>query len=146
MADLNRDEDTRREVLIHSPAIAIVGRSNDHYYTSYQVGEYFKQHGFTVYNVNPNLDEIDGDPSYASLRDIPGPIDIVDVFRRSEHLPEIVDEAIAVGAKTVWAQLGVEDEASRRKALAAGLNVAMNLCLRTEHERLFEHPFKGEAE
>lgn len=145
MADLNRDENARLEVLIHSPVIAIVGRSNDHYYSSYQVGEYLKQHGFTVYNVNPNLDEIDGDPSYASLKDIPVPIDIVDVFRRSEHLPEIVDEAIAIGAKTVWAQLGVEDEASRRKALDAGLNVAMNLCLRTEHERLFAHPIKGES-
>ena len=143
MADLNLDENARREVLIHSPAIAIVGRSNDHYYTSYQVGEYFKQHGYTVYNVNPKLDEIDGDPSYASLKDIPGPIDIVDVFRRSEHLPEVVDEAIAVGAKTVWAQLGVEDDESRRKAMSAGLNVAMNLCLRTEHERLFDHSFKG---
>src|SRR5260221_14169512 len=143
MADLNRDEDARREVLIHSPVIAIVGRSNDHYYSSYQVGEYFKKHGFTVYNVNPNLDEIDGEPSYASLKDIPGPIDIVDVFRRSERLSALVDDAIAVGAKTVWAQLGVEDEASRRKALSAGLNVAMNLCLRTEHERLFGHPFKG---
>ncbi len=143
MADLNIDEDARREVLIHSRAIAIVGRSNDHYYTSYQVGEYFKEHGFTVYNVNPNLDEIDGDPSYASLKDVPEPVDIVDVFRRSEYLPEVVDDAIAIGAKTVWAQLGVEDEESRQKALAAGLNVAMNLCLRTEHERLFGHPFKG---
>ena len=143
MADLNSDEGARREVLIHSQAIAIVGRSNDHYYTSYQVGEYLKEHGFTVYNVNPNLDEIDGDPSYASLKDIPEPIDIVDVFRRSEYLPEVVDDAIAIGAKTVWAQLGVEDEESRQKALAAGLNVAMNLCLRTEHERLFGHPFKG---
>ena len=143
MADLNRDENARREVMIHSPAIAIVGRSNDHYYTSYQVGEYFEQHGFTVYNVNPNLDEIDGEPSYASLKDVPGPIDIVDVFRRSEHLAEVVDEAIAVGAKTVWAQLGVEDETARDKALAAGLNIAMNMCLRTEHERLFAHPLMG---
>ena len=143
MADLNHDEDARRETLIQSPVIAIVGRSNDHYYTSYQVGEYFKHHGFTVYNVNPNLDEIDGDPSYASLKDIPVPIDIVDVFRRSEHLSEIVDEAIAIGAKTIWGQLGVEDEAAKRKALAAGLNVAMNLCLRTEHERLFKNLVQG---
>ncbi len=96
-----------------------------------------------VYNVNPTLDEIDGDPSYAPLRDVPEPIDIVDIFRRSENLPAIVDEAIAVGAKTVWGPLGVKDDAARRKALAAGLNVAMNLCLRTEHKRLFEHPFKG---
>lgn len=142
MSDLNRDENARNEVIIHSPVIAIVGRSNDHYYSSYQVGEYLKEHGYTVYNVNPNLDEIDGEPSYASLKDVPGPIDIVDVFRRSEHLPEIVDEAIAVGAKTVWGQLGVEDDSARAKALAAGLNVAMNLCLRTEHERLISHPFK----
>src|SRR5258708_9405919 len=140
MADLNRDEKARREVLLHSPAIAIVGRSNDHYYTSYQVGEYFKEHGYTVYNVNPNLDEIDGDPSYPSLKDVPGPIDIVDVFRRSEYLPEIVDEAIAVGAQTVWAQLGIEDETSRQKALAAGLNVAINLSPPTDHEQLFHHP------
>lgn len=143
MADLNVDEGVRREVLIHSRTIAVVGRSNDHYYTSYQVGEYLKEHGYTVYNVNPNLDEIDGDPSYASLKDIPEPVDIVDVFRRSEYLPEVVDDAIAIGAKTVWAQLGVEDEEAARKAAAAGLNVAMNLCLRTEHERLFQHPFQG---
>ncbi len=143
MADLNRDEDARREVLLCSPVIAIVGRSDDHYYTSYQVGEYFKNHGYTVYNVNPNLDEIDGEPSYPSLEAITVPIDIVDVFRGSEHLPSIVDEAIRVGAKTIWGQLGVEDEGARQKALSHGLNVAMNLCLRTEHERLFEHPFKG---
>src|SRR6185295_15104081 len=143
--DLNKDEKARREVILHSPVIAIVGRSNDHYYSSYQVGEYLKEHGYTVYNVNPNIDEIDGDPSYASLSDVPEPIDIVDVFRRSDHLPGIVDEAIAVGAKTIWGQLEVEDEASRKKALAAGLNVAMNLCLRTEHERMMAHPFEGEV-
>src|SRR5215468_10427381 len=121
MADLNLDETARLEVIIHSPVIAIVGRSNDHYYSSYQVGEYLKEHGYTVYNVNPNLDEIDGEPSYASLSDVPEPIDIVDVFRRSEHLPGIVDEAIAGGAKTVWGQEEVEDEGARQKALAAGL-------------------------
>ena len=143
MADLNQDEDARLEVLTNSPVIAIVGRSNDHYYSSYQVGEYLEKHGFTVYNVNPNIDEIDGERSYPSLADVPAPIDIVDVFRRSEHLSGIVDEAIAVGAKTVWGQLDVEDDDARRKALEAGLNVAMNLCLRTEHERLISHPFKG---
>lgn len=146
MADLNRDKQARNDVILHSPVIAIVGRSNDHYYSSYQVGEYLQQHGFTVYNVNPNVDEIDGAPSYASLQEVPEPIDIVDVFRRSEFLSEIVDEAIAVGAKTVWGQLGVEDEAARQKALNAGLNVAMNLCLRTEHEHLMAHPLHGEVD
>ncbi|HLY25140.1 MAG TPA: CoA-binding protein [Aggregatilineales bacterium] len=143
MADLNQDEDARREVMLNSPVIAIVGRSDDHYYSSYQVGKYLEEHGYVVYNVNPNLDEIDGEPSYPTLKDVPARIDIVDVFRKSEHLGGIVDEAIAVGAKTVWGQLDVEDDEARRKALAAGLNVAMNLCLRTEHERMTAHPFSG---
>jgi len=102
MPDLNLDEDARHEVIIHSPVIALVGRCHDHYYSSYQVGEYSEKHGYTVCNVNPDLDDTDGEPSYASLKDIPESIEIVDVFRRSEHLPGIVDEAIAVGAKTVW--------------------------------------------
>ncbi len=143
MADLNDDEKARREVILHSTTVAIVGRSDDHYYTSYQVGEYLEQHGYTIYNVNPNLDEIDGKPSYPSLKEVPGPIDIVDVFRRSEFLSSVVDDAIAVGAKTVWAQLGVMDVEARRIALAAGLNVAMDLCLRTEHERIFAPPPKA---
>jgi predicted CoA-binding protein len=143
MADLNQDEAARREVLIHSPVIAIVGRSNDHYYSSYQVGEYFEKHGYTVYSVNPKIDQINGEAVYDSLKDIPEPIDIVDVFRKSEYLPEVVDEAIEVGAKTVWAQLGVENQEARHKALAAGLNFAQDLCLRTEHERLFAHSLKG---
>lgn len=143
MADLNQDEDARREIMLHSPVIAIVGRSDDHYYSSYQVGKYLEEHGYVVYNVNPNLDEIDGEPSYPTLKDVPARIDIVNVFRKSEHLSGIVDEAVAVGAKTVWGQLDVEDEDARRKALAAGLNVAMNLCLRTEHERMTAHPFNG---
>jgi predicted CoA-binding protein len=143
MADLNDDEQARRDIILHSTTVAIVGRSDDHYYTSYQVGDYLKQHGYTVYNVNPNLDEIDGEPSYPSLKEVPGPIDIVDVFRRSEFLSSVVDDAIAVGAKTVWAQLGVMDVEARRKALAAGLNVAMDLCLRTEHERIFSAPPKA---
>lgn len=136
--DLNVDEHARREVMIHSPVIAIVGRSNDHYYSSYQVGEYLIQQGYTVYNVNPNLDEIDGEAVYASLTDIPEKVDIVDVFRRSDTLPAIVQEAIAIGAKTVWAQLGVENNDARLMALGAGLNYAQNLCLRTEHEKLFK--------
>lgn len=141
--DLNADEEARREVLINSPVIAIVGRSNDHYYSSYQVGEYLIEHGFTVYNVNPNVESVDGEPSYDSLSDVPAKIDIVDVFRKSDALPGIVDQAIALGAKTVWAQLGVENEEARRKALQAGLNYVENMCIRTEHERLFAHPVEG---
>ncbi|MCA0457754.1 MAG: CoA-binding protein [Chloroflexi bacterium] len=136
--DLNKDEHARRETILHSPVIAIVGRSDDHYYTSYQVGEYLIKEGFTVYNVNPNVDNIDGEAVYESLKDIPEKVDIVDVFRRSDAFPNVVREAIDIGAKTVWGQLGVENDDARLLALGAGLNFAQNICLRTEHERLFK--------
>lgn len=135
--DLNQNEQARRDLLSSSPTIAIVGRSNDHYYTSYQVGEYLIEQGFTVYNVNPNIEEVDGEDVYDSLKDLPGPVDIVNVFRKSVFLPQIVEDAIAIGAKTVWAQEGVFDDEARQRALGAGLNYAENLCIRTEHERLF---------
>jgi len=143
--DLNADEQARREVLIHSPVVAIIGRSNDHYYTSYQVGEYLIKEGYTVYNVNPMIDDVDGAPSYPTLKDVPDKIDIVDVFRKSDYLPEIVDEAIAVGAKTVWAQEGVVSDEAREKALSAGLNYGDDFCMRKEHERLFKNMVHGEV-
>lgn len=141
--DLNADEMARRDVLVNSPVIAIVGRSNDHYYSSYQVGEYLIEQGFTVYNVNPFLDEIEGAEVYDSLRDIPVKVDIVDVFRKSDFMPGVVEDAIAIGAKTVWGQLDVVSDEAREKALAAGLNYADNLCIRTEHERLFKDMLSG---
>ena len=141
--NLNLDEAARREVLINSPVIAVVGMSDDHYYTSYDVGEYLMRVGYIVYPVNPSIDDIDGQPTYRSLADVPEPIDIVDVFRKSMYLSEIVDEAIAVGAKTVWGQLDVHDDEAVTKALAAGLNIATNICIRTEHERLFKGMVEG---
>ncbi len=141
--DLNANEAARRDILMTSPVIAIVGRSNDHYYSSYQVGEYFIKMGITVYSVNPNLDEIDGEQVYARLQDIPEPVTLVDVFRKAEALPGIIDDALAIGAKTVWAQLGITNPDARLKALGAGLNYAENLCLRTEHERLFQNMVRG---
>jgi predicted CoA-binding protein len=141
--DLNADEHARREVLVNSPVIAIVGRSNDHYYSSFQVGEYLILEGYTVYNVNPMIDDVDGAPSYALLADVPEKVDIVDVFRKPEFLPGIVDEAIKIGAKTVWAQLDVVSDEAREKALAAGLNYADDLCIRTEHQRLFKNMVEG---
>jgi len=141
--NLNLDEAARRNVLINSPVIAVVGMSDDHYYTSYDVGEYLMRVGYTVYPVNPSVNDIDGQPAYKSLADVPEPIDIVDVFRKSIYLSEIVDEAIAVGAKTVWGQLEVHDDEAVSKALAAGLNVATNICIRTEHERLFRGMVEG---
>ena len=107
------------------------------------MGEYLIRQGFTVYNVNPMIEAVDGEPVYDSLADIPEQVDIVDVFRKSGFLSEIVDEAIAIGAKTVWAQLDIFDEDARLKALGAGLNIAMNLCIRTEHEQMLAGTVPG---
>ena len=136
--ELNGNDAAIREVLEKAEVIAIVGISNDHYYTSYQVGHYLREMGYFIYPVNPNIDEVDGYKSYASLAEVPARIDIVNIFRKADFLAEITEEAIGIEAKTVWAQLEVidlEGEATK-KALAAGLNIATNLCIRTEHERL----------
>ena len=140
---LNEDPKALRDILINSPVIAIVGRSNDHYYSSYEVGEYLKEQGFTVYSVNPTIEEIDGEPVYASLKEIPEHVNIVDVFRNSRYLQEVVDEAIAIGADTVWAQETVIDDEARAKAIQAGLNFAQDLCISTEHEKLFRDLQQG---
>ena len=136
--DLNVSDQQMRQILAEAQVIAMVGESDDHYYTSYQVAQYLKEMGYTVHPVNPTIDEVDGDKSYPSLKDVPEPIDIVDVFRSPEFLHEIVAEAIAVKARTVWTQLGVVwlDDTPEQKALAAGLKVVSNKCIRTEHERL----------
>jgi predicted CoA-binding protein len=98
--------------------------------------------GYTVYPVNPMIKSVEGDRSYPSLSEVPEPIDIVDVFRNPMHLGGIVDEAMAVGAKTLWAQLGVvtSNQEPERKAKEAGLKVVSNRCMRTEHERLKIQP------
>lgn len=135
---LDISDDKIRQILEEAQVIAVVGESNDHYYTSYQVAQYLKEMGYTVYPVNPTIDEVDGDKSYPALKDVPEPIDIVDVFRSPEFLPEIIEEAIAVKAKTIWTQLGVVglDDTPEQNAYAAGLNVVSDKCIRTEHERL----------
>jgi predicted CoA-binding protein len=127
-----------RHILENARVIAMVGESNDHYYTSYQVAQYLKSMGYTVYPVNPTISKVDGEKSYPSLAEVPEPIDIVDVFRNPEYLDPIVDDALAVGAKTLWNQLDVVsvDEQPEHRALAAGMQVVSNRCIRTEHERL----------
>lgn len=134
--NLNTDDATMRDVLTNARTIAVVGHSDDPSRASYQIARYLRQAGYTVYPVNPTVAQIDGEKSYASLADVPEPIDIVDVFRASQHLPGIVDEAIAVGAKTVWAQLGVDDPDAKQAALDAGLHIATNRCIKIEHSRL----------
>ncbi len=140
--DFYHSDEELREILEESRVVAIVGESNDHYYTSYQVAQYLKEMGYKVYPVNPSIDRVDGDRSYPSLAAIPRRIDIVDVFRNPAYLGEVVDEAIAVGAKTLWAQLDVVSptQEPERKAWKAGLKVVSNHCMRTEHERLHIAP------
>jgi uncharacterized protein len=136
MTSLNTDESKMREVLQQAKTIAVVGHSDNPNRTSYQIAAYLRRQGYKVYAVNPTLSAIDGEKVYASLQDIPEKIDIVNVFRRSEHLASLVDEAIAAGAKAVWTQLDVIDWEARDKALEAGLDVAMDLCIKVEHSRL----------
>ncbi len=125
-----------RDVLARAKVIAVVGHSDKPERTSYQIAQFLRSVGYTVYPVNPTVKEIDGQLSYSSLQEIPEAVDIVNIFRRSEYLGEIVDEAIAINAKTVWAQLGISNQQAAQKALDAGLNIVMDACIKVEYLRL----------
>ena len=128
--------DEQRELLETAKIIAVVGHSDKPNRTSYRIAEYLRNMGYTVYPVNPTVSEIDGEPCYPDLASVPASIDIVNVFRRSKHLVDIVQEASAVQAGAVWAQLGVEDEAAARLANEANLPIVMNNCIKVTHGRL----------
>jgi len=136
MSNLKEDDKAMRDVLINAKVIAVVGHSDKPERTSYRIAQFLRGVGYKVYPVNPVVSEIDGQPCYCSLKDVPEPVDVINVFRRSEYLSAIVDEAIAVNAKTVWAQLGVSDDLSAQKALDAGLNIVMDACIKVEYRRL----------
>ncbi len=131
------DIQTLRLILKESKTIAVVGLSANWYRPSYFAAKYMIDHGYRVIPVNPQYDEVLGARCYKSLRDIPEHVDIVDCFRRSEEIPAIADDAIAIGANVLWMQLGVINEAAAEKARAAGLAVVMNRCVKIEHGRLF---------
>ncbi|MFN6572534.1 CoA-binding protein [Dendronalium sp. ChiSLP03b] len=136
MPNLKKDDNALRKVLTQARTIAVVGHSDKRDRTSYQIAQFLRSVGYTVYPVNPLVKIIDGQPCYPSLKVISQPVDIVNIFRRSEYLPEIVEEAIACNAKTVWAQLGISNLSSAQKALDAGLNVIMDACIKIEYLRL----------
>ncbi|MCB9435748.1 MAG: CoA-binding protein [Anaerolineales bacterium] len=125
------------DMLANARVIAVVGHSDQPHRTSYQIAQYLRQMGYVVYPINPTVATIDGERSYASLADVPEPIDIVNVFRRSEYLAAVVEEAIAVGAKGVWAQLGVYDKAAAARSAAAGLPLVMDECIKVRHAQYF---------
>lgn len=115
--------------------IAVVGLSDKKNRYSYQVAEYLKKKGFKIIPVNPNIESVFGLKSYKSLLEIKEPVDVVNIFRRSEFIGPIVEEAIKIGAKAVWMQEGVSDEAAAAKARAAGLQVIMNICMMKFHKQ-----------
>jgi len=131
------DINTLRRILSQSRVIAVVGLSADWFRPSYFAAKYLQEHGYRVIPVNPRYETILGEKCYRSLRDIPEKVDIVDCFRKTSDIPPICDDAIAIGAKVLWQQLGVRNEAAARKAEAAGLESVMDRCVKIEHGRLF---------
>jgi len=127
---------TEAEILESSHTVAVVGLSPNPARPSYEVAAYLKQNGYKIIPVNPAAKQILGETSYPDLSSIPKKVDVVDIFRRPEDVPAIIEEAIKIGAKVVWMQEGVENEAAAARARAAGLKVVMDHCMRKEHIRL----------
>ena len=123
-------------LLTQSSTIAVVGLSPKQDRPSHRVAAYLQSQGYRIIPINPNATEVLGEHSYPDLRSVPDPIDLVDIFRRSEEVPPVVEEAIAVGAKAVWMQDGVINEAAAAQARAAGLPVVMNNCSMRVHRRM----------
>lgn len=124
------------EKILNYKNIAVVGISDDPGRPSYDIASFLDEHGYNVIPVNPKLAEWKGKKCYPDLKSIPVKVDVVDIFRRPEAVPPIVDEAIAVKARAVWMQTGIVNEEAAAKARAAGLDVIMDRCIRTEYLRL----------
>lgn len=127
----------RVRILERYKRIAMVGLSSNPFRPSHFAAIYMIAEGYDVTPVNPREQQVLGRRSYASLRDVPGPIEIVDIFREPAAVPQIVDEAIAAGAKVIWMQLGVIHEEAAEKARQAGLEIVMDRCVKIEHARFF---------
>jgi predicted CoA-binding protein len=130
-----QDPKTILATLRAARTVAIVGLSKDPLRPSSFIGYYLKRHGYTIVPVNPRESEVLGAESYPSLKDIPFPIDVVDVFRRPDAVPEIARDAVAIGAKALWLQFGVISPEGARIAESAGLAVVMDRCMKVEHAR-----------
>ena len=133
-------EDLVEQQLTQSKTIAVVGLSPNQERWSHRVAKYLKEVGYKIIPVNPAANEVLGETSFPDLKSVPEPIDMVDIFLRSELVAPVVDEAIEVGVRFIWMQDGVVDEASAEKAQAAGIPVIMNNCAMREHRRRFGRP------
>lgn len=132
---LYQDPDTIQRILNQSRTVVIYGLSSDSQKASYFVASYLKDAGYTIVPVNPKGGVILGEKVYTSMKDIDFPIDIVDVFRPRHEVPQILEDAIAIGAKVFWQQLRINDLESAAKAKAAGMEAVVDLCLKMEHGR-----------
>ncbi len=129
-------QDELRRLLATTKTIAVVGLSNRPDRPSYEIAAYLQAQGYRIIPVNPTIAEVLGEKSYPSLREIPEPVDVVQIFRKPEDVPPIVDEAIAISAKAVWMQPGIVNEEAAARAEAAGLQVVMDICMRATHRTL----------
>ena len=134
---MSDDIATLRRILKSCRTVAVVGLSAEWHRPSHFVGKYLQDHGYRVIPVNPRYDRILGEPSYARLEDIPEPVDMVDVFRRTEDVLPFARSAVAIGAKCLWQQIGVKNLEADALARAAGLDSVMDRCVKIEHARLF---------
>jgi len=125
-----------KDILLSAKTVASVGLSSNQQKESYGIASYLKEHGYQVIPVNPTANEILGEKAYPDLASIPEKVDVVQVFRKPEDVPPVVDEAIKIGAKAVWMQEGIVHEEAAQKARDAGLQVVMDACMRGTHRRL----------
>lgn len=132
----NPDDGVLRQLLTRARRIAVVGLSPKPDRDSHHVASYLQQHGYQIDPVYPREEKILGRTVYRRVQDVPAGVDIVDVFRRGEELPEVVDDVLAAGVRAVWFQLGCVNEAAAERARQAGLTVVMDRCMKIEHSRL----------
>ncbi|MBI2248050.1 MAG: CoA-binding protein [Armatimonadetes bacterium] len=128
--------DQVRDIFTTSKTIAVVGLSNKPDRPSNEIASYLKEQGYRIIPVNPTITEALGEKAYPSLKEIPERVDVVQIFRRPEEVPAVVDDAIAIGAKVVWMQPGAENEEAAAKAEAAGLKAVVGACMRSVHRTL----------
>ncbi len=131
------DIPTLRRILQQNRVIAVVGLSANWYRPSYFAAKYLQEHGYRIIPVNPRYEEILGEKCYPTLCDIPEPVDVVQIFQRADQVLPFGEDAIDIGAKVVWMQLGIVNEEAAERARQAGLDVVMDRCMKIEHARLF---------
>ena len=132
----NATSEELRRILRTYKTVAVVGLSDRPDRDSHRVAAYLQQHGYRIVPVNPNVATVLGEPAYPGLREVPAPVDVVDIFRKPDAVPEIVEDAIAMGARVIWMQEGIAHNAAADRARAAGLEVVMNKCMLKEHRKL----------